>query len=278
MKKLFLLLLFVSLQAQGTELTDAMRKNDRQKVEQLLAQSPTIVAGIIDAPDSSSNIPLHYAVENNKKEFVHLLLAKGAAIDKPNHIGHTPLRLTVMGNNKELARLLLNKGTDVDAPDSNGRTPLHVAILLDNKELVQPLLQYGADPFVKDAEAKTALDILLTNTACTPEKKQQIRELVEPYMAVFKEVQQNPTIDTLKKAVQLGYPALVKQLLKKVKPGIRQVRQLSQLAHQRSAQTKNEAFKTIKRMLTDYMHALMLAHTESPLPVDILHVIAGYTV
>ncbi len=96
-------------------------------------------------------------------------------------------------------------------------------------------------------------------------------------MQVYQETQQDPTIDTLTKAMELGSPALVKKLLKKLAPGIRQVRQLSQLAQQRSVQTKNEAFTTTKRVLTDYMHALMLAHAEPGIPADILPLIAGHT-
>ncbi|MBA3954495.1 ankyrin repeat domain-containing protein [Candidatus Dependentiae bacterium] len=273
MKKLFLPLLFVSLQAQGTELTDAMRKNDRQKVEQLLAQSPTI----IDTPDSYGAPPLIYAVRFNNKELVQLLLDKRADVNAPNNDGQTALHLAVICNRKELVQLLLAKGADTNKPTNQGRTPLHSAVNTTNKELVKLLIENGADPFIAYKEGKATLDALLASIIYTPEEKQPLIQLLGPYVAVFKEMQQGPNYDTLLKVVEHGYPALVKQLLKKLAPGIRQVRQLSQLAHQRSAQTKNEAFKAIKRILTDYMHALMLAHAESPQPADMLHVIAGHT-
>ncbi|MBA3954494.1 ankyrin repeat domain-containing protein [Candidatus Dependentiae bacterium] len=246
-KLLTLSVILLFTQSHATELTDAIRTNDRHKIEQLLAQSSTI----IDTPDSYGDTPLIHAVSDNKKELAHLLLENGADINKPNN---------------------------------NGQTPLHTALYYSNKELVQPLLQSGASPFIKDEEAKTALDTLrVDNPYWSSEEKQPLIELVEQYMRLFQEVQHSPTIDTLKKAVQLGYPGLVKQLLKKIKPNIKQIRQVGQLAQQEYNQTNNEAFTTTKRVLTDYMHALMLAHAEPGipadiLPADILHVIAGYAV
>ncbi|MEC4885764.1 MAG: ankyrin repeat domain-containing protein [Scytonema sp. PMC 1070.18] len=107
---------------------------------------------------------LHYAVQNNYKAIVEVLLTAGADVDirDPDEYGYqfTPLMEAACEVGSEIGdivQILIAFGADVHGRDIHGRTPLILAAEFDNVEAVSKLIQAGADVNAKDNDGKTAL-------------------------------------------------------------------------------------------------------------------------
>ncbi|MET0292619.1 MAG: ankyrin repeat domain-containing protein [Steroidobacteraceae bacterium] len=111
--------------------------------------------------------PLLYAVRENCKACVDVLIDRGADIALPDPDGIAPLTLAMMNGNWDIAKRLVEAGADVNQWDIYGQSPLHVAIenayvasrsgvgnagtdktpnAVDGKTLVKLLVERGADP------------------------------------------------------------------------------------------------------------------------------------
>jgi uncharacterized protein len=111
--------------------------------------------------------PLLYAVRENCKACVDVLIKRGVNIVLPDPDGIAPLTLAMMQGNWDIAQRLLEAGADVNQWDIYGQSPLHVAIenayfsprsgvanlgtdkspnSVDGKSLVRQLVERGADP------------------------------------------------------------------------------------------------------------------------------------
>jgi uncharacterized protein len=110
--------------------------------------------------------PLLYAVRENCKACVDVLIKRGVNILLPDPDGIAPLTLAMMHGNWDIAQRLLEVGADVNQWDIYGQAPLHVAIenayvstrsgvanlgtdkspnATDGKALVRQLVERGAD-------------------------------------------------------------------------------------------------------------------------------------
>lgn len=98
--------------------------------------------------------------------------------------------------------------TFFDPKQYPGRTPLHWATYYGNTKLVQLLLSAGCDVTLRCKEGYTALDIAMHTG------EPRIAELLEKYLTLQKEAQENPTRETLRKAIEDNYPNIIKLLLK----------------------------------------------------------------
>jgi len=130
----------------------------------------------VNASDGHGYTPLHYAVENNLKEIVQLLISKNADLSAKNLSGETPLDIAVDRNRKEIAELLLAKGAtlssihaaakigsvgkvrafledgvEINVEDKSGLTALHMAARAGHRDIVELLLARGADINAKEA-------------------------------------------------------------------------------------------------------------------------------
>jgi ankyrin repeat protein len=111
--------------------------------------------------------PLLYAIRENCKGCVEVLIQHKANILLPDPDGIAPLTLAMMTGNWDIAKRLLDAGADVNQWDIYGQSPLHVAIenayvsrrsgvgnlgtdktpnSVDGRTLVQLLVERGADP------------------------------------------------------------------------------------------------------------------------------------
>ncbi|MBA3954690.1 ankyrin repeat domain-containing protein [Candidatus Dependentiae bacterium] len=282
--KIVLLLTLLYAQAYATELTDAVAKKDRQKVQQLLAEGADV-----NEPKGTDWAPLYAAAAFADKEIAQLLLDKGADINGPIGTRPTPLFVATSHNNIEVAKLLIDKGADINKYDLFRTTPFHRAAEKGNKEIAQLLIYAGADPFIQNKEGKTALDLTLQTVFGVPEKvvlggRKEIQGMLEQYMPLFQEAQQKPTYDTLRKMIERGYPGLVKQLLTKIPATQEQITQLTQLGKVAQAQfiaTNNPTYKQIGQILKDYLSVLRLKDgttaSGARVPAEITHLLAGYT-
>jgi uncharacterized protein len=110
--------------------------------------------------------PLLYAVRENCKACVEVMIRRGADILLPDPDGIAPLTIAMMNGNWDIAKRLVEAGADVNQWDIYGQAPLHVAIensyvnrgdianlgsdrtpnVTDGGELVKMLLERGANP------------------------------------------------------------------------------------------------------------------------------------
>ncbi len=106
--------------------------------------------------------PLYFAVVEDHKDVIELLLANKADVNAKDNGGATPLNDAIRGSDKEIAELLLTKGLDVNGRYSfddydSGQTPLFLAAEWGHKDAAAWLLAHGADVNVKDNVGHTPL-------------------------------------------------------------------------------------------------------------------------
>src|SRR5947207_10050817 len=89
-------------------------------------------AGIVrqkaPAAPQGAMTPLLYAVREDNREVVKLLLASGAQINQTDANGTTALLLGLIDGHMDLAQFLIERGADINSADGYGRTPLFSAI------------------------------------------------------------------------------------------------------------------------------------------------------
>jgi ankyrin repeat protein len=114
--------------------------------------------------DRGGFTPLLYAVRENCKDCVEVLLKHKADIDMPDPANVSPVSVAMMNGNWDVAKRLIEAGADVNQWDIFGQAPLHVAIEgmakrgdnnpLDSdaqnqasgRDIVKLLVEHGANP------------------------------------------------------------------------------------------------------------------------------------
>ena len=94
--------------------------------------------------------PLHYAISEDKKDIVQLLLDNGANVNSqigPDGKGDTPLHYALKNNNIPIMEILLENGADVNVNSNltNHKTPLQYAVSIGEKDIVELFLFEGSD-------------------------------------------------------------------------------------------------------------------------------------
>ncbi|MEM3964298.1 MAG: ankyrin repeat domain-containing protein [Thermofilaceae archaeon] len=102
---------------------------------------------------------LHEAVREGDLQRVKKLLEQGANVNARSRVGWTPLHWAAEKGYLEVARLLVEKGANVNARDNDGRTPLHYAALYGYLDVVRFLLEAGANPTFRDSWGRTPADL-----------------------------------------------------------------------------------------------------------------------
>jgi ankyrin repeat protein len=111
--------------------------------------------------DSGGLTPLLYAVRENCKSCVEVLVNHGVDLDLPDPDGVSPLLLSVINSNWDIASQLIDAGADVDQWSVFGQAPLFTAAaqrrdsglrpndvpnIKNGLDVVQTLLKAGANP------------------------------------------------------------------------------------------------------------------------------------
>ena len=87
---------------------------------------------------------MRYAIGNNHKEIVELLISKGASVNAKGEDGWFPLGTASLSGRKEIAELLISKGADVNTMNLDGKTTLDLAIGRKHTETAALLRKHGA--------------------------------------------------------------------------------------------------------------------------------------
>ena len=125
------------------------------KVMELLLAEKTDV----NLLDGEGFTPLHWAATFNKRDAVELLVAHKADMNiKVPKYGWTPLRLAVIHGHMAAAKALLDGGSDPNVKDDENIPLLNQAVIRGKTEMVELLLDKKADVNKKDSEGETALD------------------------------------------------------------------------------------------------------------------------
>jgi ankyrin repeat protein len=103
---IIVLVLAFSRLAFSGEIHDAARSDDLEKVQELLAEDPSLVS----SRDDLTWTPLHVAAVNGNKDVVELLLASKAHVNAKTNRGLTPLSLALDKDHHEVAELLRRHG------------------------------------------------------------------------------------------------------------------------------------------------------------------------
>lgn len=126
--------------AAASELTEAVRGDDRTRVEALLKSG----AKVNECEEDGASALAWAAVRSNV-EVARRLLRAGADPNLANEPGITPLAIAISNGSAELAILLLEHRADPNRARENGESPLMIAARLGRVDIMKALLAKGAD-------------------------------------------------------------------------------------------------------------------------------------
>lgn len=211
-----LFVLFATLiPLRATEIQDAIRAGDLEKVKTLVAATPTLLQ-----PEAGNWTPLHEAVKAGQKPIVEFLIASKANLNAKDDGGFAPLHVAARLGNKEMVQLLVGKDASLTARTKEGQTPLHVACSLLQQEVIVILLAARADIANKDDSGRSPIFLaMMTNDKSIADaglKAGNRKEIIE---LLLKKKANPSAMDTngntlLKIATDAGYTDIV-ELLKK---------------------------------------------------------------
>ena len=164
-----------------SELLAAVYRGDQARVDELLAEEPTLdifeaaalghtervgelldaEAGLVSAWADDGFTPLHLAAFFRHPATARLLVERGALVDvvaRNEELRVTPLQSAAAAGETETAALLLERGADPNVRQRGGFTALHAAAQNGNAQLLELLLAHGADPALAADDGRTAAD------------------------------------------------------------------------------------------------------------------------
>lgn len=109
--------------------------------------------------DEEGNTPLHLAVRERRRNFVHLLLKERANVNILNAEASSPLHMAAICCKTEQSILtdLIQSGAKLNQTNPFGQTPLLIACDRTHDRLVRLLLEFGANPNCRDISGQTPL-------------------------------------------------------------------------------------------------------------------------
>ncbi|XP_051828430.1 KN motif and ankyrin repeat domain-containing protein 3 [Antechinus flavipes] len=129
----------------------------------LKAQSPALLAHVVNLADGNGNSALHYSVSHSNFDIVRLLLDTGVCeVDHQNRAGYTALMLAALASvdgedDMDVIRRLFSLGNVNAKASQAGQTALMLAVSHGRQDMVAALLACGADVNLQDEEGSTAL-------------------------------------------------------------------------------------------------------------------------
>ena len=129
----------VAAQVKAPSLADAVERQDRRTVRELLARGVDV-----NAVQSDGGTALHWAAHWNDTETAKLLIESGAHVDVLNELGVAPLSLAALNGSLDMTTVLLRAGADPNRSLPGGETVLMTGARTGNVEVVHALLAEGA--------------------------------------------------------------------------------------------------------------------------------------
>ncbi|MNL12636.1 Phosphocholine transferase AnkX [compost metagenome] len=168
MTKLFKTLILVAITAISTKsfannltpLMTAAQDGNKKEVQALLKSKADINA----KDPEEKRTALYFAISNEHKDVIKLLIDKGADLENLSEGQESALFMATTTNNNDLMQTVLKKNKKlINVPDSEGTTPLMEAAKYGTKQTIEILLKAGAKKDLKNKLGSTALDIAKEN-------------------------------------------------------------------------------------------------------------------
>ena len=122
--------------------------NDIQKLKDEISALEDVelqLSTILIYPESKAT-PLHIACQDNKVDFVELLLKHGAQVNTPTIDGTTPLMIACKNGYLDLVKMLLYQNQiSLDQMDNSGNTSLSIAAQESHDDIVFVLMDTGSN-------------------------------------------------------------------------------------------------------------------------------------
>jgi len=99
------------------------------------------------------------------KEFIELLVAKGADINETNSLNETALMLAAESGNLDLVKWLVEHGAEIDAINKNKETVFHYSVKSKNLTLVKWLVSKGTDIDSQNSDGETPLMLAIKDNS-----------------------------------------------------------------------------------------------------------------
>uniref|UniRef100_A0A6U0WJ35 Uncharacterized protein n=1 Tax=Pinguiococcus pyrenoidosus TaxID=172671 RepID=A0A6U0WJ35_9STRA len=143
---------------EGPNSSDEVDMRDAEDEEaETLVQLLLRHGASVEASDCNGRTPLFYAIMGASRNAAFELLEEGAHVSIHDEHGVTPLLLAVDMGDEDMVRLLVSSGAEVDAPDAQGRTPLAWACFAGFASNARLLLEAGANPTLQDSRGMSPL-------------------------------------------------------------------------------------------------------------------------
>jgi ankyrin repeat protein len=143
----------VHVGAAGSELIDAVKRQDLPAVRTLIAKRADI-----NATEADGFTALHWAVQRDNLAAVDVLLKSGANARATSRYNVSPLYLAATNGNAAIVERLLDAGADPNGTAFDGQTMLMTAALTGRSDAVRLLLTHGARvDVVEPYKGQTAL-------------------------------------------------------------------------------------------------------------------------
>jgi len=159
----------------GTEILNAIRENDLQKLKTVLEKylkadkkiQKLCIADIKHKPTKKFACPLILAARQEDPRIMKYMMDKGV---DPNFVHHTifsskrkeivtALHISVDLGLYDTVQILLDANADANIGDHNQETPLHISVKKADKVMTRMLLSKGADPKIPDRRGNAALHV-----------------------------------------------------------------------------------------------------------------------
>lgn len=147
---------------QSTTFLDAIRKQDGNKVTEMLNEPGQNLANV---RDDKGDAAIHIVTRRRDMTYLRFLLARGGNVNLEDGGGNSALMLAVEASWPEGVAVLIQQKANVNLPNRGGETPLMRAVQRRDADLVRTLLAAGADPDQTDRLAgMTARDYAARDT------------------------------------------------------------------------------------------------------------------
>jgi ankyrin repeat protein len=150
-----LLLGLLSITVAASEIQNAVKEKDLEKVKKLIAADPSSAV----ESDGDHVTPLHVAAELGLRDIVKVLIDNKAKVSARSLSLETPLHRACVNGNKDVVKMLLENNAELEVQARYGGTPLHNAAEKGHKHAVELLIQHKANVNAINAAKKTPLDL-----------------------------------------------------------------------------------------------------------------------